>query len=300
MCIDIRVFLGLDDFLIQDYTNTQFRNISQPVRSLTTIIAIQCRDGVLLAADSQATAATQWEWTNKIHPINKNSLIASSGADRYITLLEDHVEHSLSQLETNEPYYLALNRAVKAYSKEILEDFQLVPNPTNAAPPPYQYPSAIFAVHDSNLAKQRIFTIRTPDPCLEITEYPYRATLGSGAQSADIFLKTIEYAFAKTQIRTHWTNLSTQLVGAFCYILLRRIAYLDPNTKGCTIYRLGADEPYHHEYQNTELFPDWNPEDKHDYQLRHFMKQAIKEIGTEKVAKLVQEYKINDLTWLGF
>jgi len=251
---------------------------------LTTILAIRGEDGIVIAADTQATGR-MLEYALKITPIGDNALLGCSGAAQYISLFTQHVQESLGNPGAGD-YYKAVYGAIKSYSREVAgeNEYSSVLDDTvkNLC-----CPAGVLAVYDSSEREYHIFEFQTPRPP-NLVKYPNRASVGSGSLAADILLKNIERMLHR--IGLDWVNLSTSLIAQFCVLLLRRIEYVDPATSGAAIYRLNQSRS---EYLSVEHI--FGKLGKDDYALTVLIRNAIKEIGPEKLQQLLKQYNLSSI-----
>jgi hypothetical protein len=261
---------------------------------LTTIIAIRCKDGVILCADSQSSGSTK-EVAVKIEEIGDQGLIACSGYEPYIDQFKDYVRDWIDG-KGKKSYRKTLNQAITAFSRDVSERYDTFVPPLRVR---YAledlFPSAIFVTRDTR--RVRIYNMETPHPCWE-QYYPHRATAGSGSVAADIFLRSGEYLLAKLGL--DWNMLSTHLVAQMCWILIRRIAYVDSNTSGVALYRVSVDNPPENLTAKT-VFPNQNGR----YQLSMLIETAIKEIkeipnALSSLRKVVADYSQPALSGVAF
>lgn len=256
---------------------------------MTTIVVLEGNDGVIFCADRQITGFMIKESGIKIDNIGTHGLISCSGASIYIELLTKYVEKSILKRKSKS-FGEALDQAVDsycAYIKKRNEDVGILPKDISNT-----YPEGVFAIYDKNDENPyHIFQIQTPHPCIEVDPRNHsRAVAGSGSLAAIMILQTIEHEMEK--IGVTWKNLSTGLLSQFCSILLRRISQLEPKTSGLTIYRL--DQSGYTPLTFGNVFPNRT---KGESELMALMKSALREIGKEKLLKLVEIYGL--LTLLG-
>jgi len=104
------------------------------------------------------------------------------------------------------------------------------------------YPQGIFCQVD--LGDKLIFELHPPRPPEERRSGDKdRTVVGSpaGRISAELILKQVERVMRKVDIG--WSQLSTNIISQFCYILLKRVIHHDEATGGDPIiYRVVSDK----------------------------------------------------------
>src|SRR5439155_16986262 len=140
---------------------------------LTTILAIRDEDGIVIAADTQATGR-MLEYALKITPIGDHALLGCSGAAEYISLFTQHVQESLQDPGAGD-YYKAVHGAIKSYSREVAEvnEYSALLDDTikNLC-----CPAGVLALYDSSKREYHIFEFQTPRPP-NFVKYPNRASV---------------------------------------------------------------------------------------------------------------------------
>lgn len=251
---------------------------------MTTIIAIEGRDGVVFCADLQATTDLTKEIANKIRAIRPNEMLGCAGSTEYIDVFYQHVVDTLTKSERPD-YLRAMNQAIDSYCEYVaqrIEKLRLDRIPIFYQPRNY-YPQGIFVVYDKNEMKHRLFEIQTPDPCVEVSEFQQRVATGSGGVAATVILKTFENIIGTwpSPYRLQWKDFSTKFIGQMCWILLRRISELDAFTSGFAFYELSANGNRGINYE--ELFP----EPGIGKQLPQLVQTALREVPPNTVAAIV-------------
>ena len=80
-------------------------NITDETEPLTTILAIKCPDGIIMASDSQATVRVEKAKTlgvTKVFSINNFICVGGSGDADNITLFVDHLVHEFPHMLSTE------------------------------------------------------------------------------------------------------------------------------------------------------------------------------------------------------
>lgn len=261
-----------------------FRFPKVPRGSLTTIIAVECKDALVMSADTQLTGQVREE-TNKIEQIGDNCLIGCSGSLEYISLFIEYVRRAHSAPNTD--YYNMLNNAIHNYSTEINARTAVWPAVLRYRIPDC-YPRAIFCAYDINQNRFRIFEMQTPHPCAEVSNL-HRATVGSGSVVALAFLKTANDIMRRFSIE--WTEQSWKLVAQGSWVLLRRISHIDSYTSGNIAYMLSKAGPPKQLYE-LEIFETKTP----SHPVSMFLATALKEIGIGKILEIAMTYNLTTLS----
>src|SRR5208282_664798 len=209
----------------------KFRYLKQRER-LTTVMAVKCRDGVILCADGQLTSnlgilGTK-DTVSKIQPVNFHDetdnlcVLGCSGVEPYIDLFRQHVGREMIERgHEGRSYFEALDRAIQNYSRYVKPRTKRAVIPFK---PEVFYPSAIFAGYEPKDKKIRVYLLETPHSPNELS-IPYRSAIGSGGLYASLLLNIVEVALDR--MRLVWTDLSTKLVAQICYMTLGRIVNYD-------------------------------------------------------------------------
>lgn len=244
-----------------------------------------------MCADTMATSSITWEYANKLTPISNNALLGCAGTDNYISLFTRFIQNEFEK-RNNRDYFDLIQEAILSYSQSIYESNKRS-GLADLTHPPFEgidieklcYPEGVLVAYDSEDKEYHIFKVQPPLPPKEVG-YPHRATAGSGGIAADIFLKNTEYLLSK--IGYTWSGLSSSLIAQFCFVLMHRIAYVEPHTSGLLAYRL--NESRSDVLSSERVFGKLG---KGDHYLRVLIEAAISEIGTDKLGPLAEEYMLS-------
>ncbi len=251
-----------------------FRNLSPTLPPLTTVIGIVCKDGVVMASDTQATGFTT-ESIPKVRPFGKTVTLGCAGSAEYISLFQDYVGNEQSAIDKGE-FKSALRKAIDNYSEYIanrIDTLKLSRLP--GFDPRNLYPDGIMAGYDKEAKKYRLFEFSSPNPCREL-EWPIecRATAGSGGIAATVILKTIENSVAPGEpTQTIWTWFSTKTIAQLCKIILGQISQIDPYSSGDMIIKLTPE--------GNTLFSHRDIFEEGQDRVAQLVKQANSEIPTQ-------------------
>ena len=249
---------------------------------------------MILASDTQSTGFTK-DSVTKVTELGSNALIACAGAESYIGLFKDHLKDSLKRNERKgtDPYKI-INQAATTYREDISRIAEHTPGRYGSATK--FYPEAVFGVSDHRKGN-RIFQTDPDlqDPFIEVVHPLNRATAGSGGVSASVFLKSVEDLMYKVDSRlreTNWTEFSQRLVAQLCFILLRRIQYIDAYTSGQQVYLLRSSGPPEL-LKPIDIFNNAHEGDK--VYLTVLARTIQEEIEPDKLLKLIDIFRVPSL-----
>ena len=265
------------------------RFLKRKPRPLTTVVAIDSRDGLIMASDLRATS-TVIEFASKIRPIRPNELIGCAGTAEYIDIFYRYVARSLTSEARPTDYLQLLNNAVDEYGEYIDDRIDKLGMESLPEFDRHQcYPQGILAVDDGSTRK-RIFQIQTPHPCGEIPQFQHRLCVGSGGEAATILLRVLENIMLTWEVDHQaltWTHFSWRTVGQFCTILLRRISEIDPYSRGKDI------ELLHGQGNRTVNYNELFESPKITEQLTEFGLSVVKEVGSVKLLDYLNNPETN-------
>jgi 20S proteasome alpha/beta subunit len=211
---------------------------------MTTIIAVESKEDIVMCADRQQTSWVKelGEWWSKLSEIGDFGMLGCAGRTDYIGQFVKYMEEGFEKktAKKKEDMLIKLNRVLTSYSKwvvqERLEDLHLSRYEPSFNPKEY-FPEAIFAMRDVRHG-YRSFRIFTVDPFgLWIERDNGRAAIGSGGTAGTVFLQTAENLFANYRLK--WTDFKTETIGMILSYLLRRISEIDPYSSGFGMFTLG-------------------------------------------------------------
>ena len=266
---------------------------------LTTIIAIRGNDFVIMCSDLQGTSRLTKEVVNKIRPIRLTELLGCAGSSEYIEIFQRYVMAELTK-DAQPDYLGSLNTAIDKYGEYIANRIDKLRLDRLAGQNlDSYYPDAIFSCYDSYEKRFRIFEIRTPDPCSEISRFQSLTAIGSGGTAAVVVLKALENAMSGWPMEggktLNWDRFSWQTICRACHILLRQISMLDAYTSGFDFHMLASEGETG--VSRKEYFPSDDATD----QFPELLKGVIKEIGKGTVLKSLGQIRLEQvLKELGF
>jgi hypothetical protein len=245
---------------------------------MTTVFAIECKDGIILASDTQYTSLFR-EKGRKTWELRDNVVMGVAGANSYNYLFwrrlkeafEKHEEEgdTMTLPDVIDEGILAFNAEMSARERlyKIKDDWR---------------PQAVIAGFDEGLEGGHfvMFEVATPHTCLEVHSPYMRATAGSGGISATVFLRTIEDLMAEQKIE--YTDLSWRLVAQLSFFLLARVAHLDPNSSGRSIIHVKEDD--YDPLREGQIFKSRS----YRSHLSEFLEGAVDEIGPVKTARFLK------------
>lgn len=283
----------LNEPLSREIPPKPFRSlIRKPKLRLTTIIAVEARDGLVMGADSQQTGWMK-EITNKVEFILPNVLLGCAGSSQYIDVLSTTINKALHDRESKPKgkrlgYNLTLNAAVDKYGKQMakrIDELKLRGLP-NFDIRDY-YPEGLCAVcrtspNQKKSAYYSIYEIKTPHPCLDALPR-FRAAVGSGGDVANVFLKTFEDYMEPFGLK--WVDFSANTIRLLVGQLLQRVARVDPYSSGVDIWTLKPDGV---EREPVEHHPDQS-------NLSSLVSSFISELPPETLADIVSRSGLREI-----
>jgi 20S proteasome alpha/beta subunit len=267
----------------------------KPREHLTTVIAVQCRDGIILCADSQETSdlgilGTK-ENVSKIRPVSHHGqldrycMLGCAGVSNYIDLFRRHVGEAFLNRGDNS-YFEALDRAVLNYTVYVTTRSNQMGGLSLRG---REFPSAIFVGYEPTDDKTRVYAIDPPHPPNELSE-PYRMAIGTGGLYASLLFGMAEKLMSK--VGFDWSNLSTKLVSQFCYMVLGRVISYDRDSGMDTrFYRV--DKTGYSSLSDEQIFPGHG--EREEYRLTIFLRTLRDELPKEKMLKLLSTYNLSEL-----
>lgn len=275
--------------IIPPPTPKPFRFLKPTPRRLTTVFAIGCRGGIILASDTQYTGRIL-EKGRKTWELRDNVIMGCAGANTYNYLFWRRLRDEFDKHEKRGPKVTLpdiIDRGIGAYNAEIRSRREDITDPEQRKEFDYYCRSqAVIAAYDEGLDAFTLFTVSLPHACDELQDpQNLRAATGSGGDPATVFLKTLEDMMESVGL--HYSNFSWRTVAQLSVILLNRVSQIDPNTSGTMILRLRK-----HDYdvlKEKDIFPNGR------FRLSQFSENVIKEVGRERVFKLLDDWKMNDV-----
>ena len=219
---------------------------------MTTVIAVQCGDGVVWLIPNKLLTGGYWERRriSKIRPVSdhdKYCMLGCAGVPNYIDLYRGYVEKAFLNRE-NRSYSEALERATRSYASYITRRSRDIGDPALRS---RHFPSALFAGYEPTDDRIRVYSLEPPDPPNELSA-PYRIAIGTGGLYASLLFSIAE--FLMSRIGFGWTMLSTKLVSQFCYMALGRIMSYDRDSgRSSSFYRI--DRAGYWPLNNEQMFP---------------------------------------------
>jgi hypothetical protein len=250
---------------------------------LTTVFAIECKDGIIMATDTQFTGRFR-EKGRKAWELRDNLIMGCAGTNNYNYLfwrrLRDEFDEDPEEITLPD----RIDQGINKYSEEIYKT-RLASFGPRLEVPDYCYPEAVIAGYDEGLERFVMFEVRPPHPCIEAEHDYMRATAGTGGISATVFLKTVEYVMAVAGVK--YTDLSWRLVAQLSYLLLRRVTLIDPASSGATLYHVV--EGNYNRITYGDIF-----DKPSSPAIAQFSERVIEEVGIERMLKLFSKWKLLD------
>lgn len=263
---------------------------------LTTIIAVDCQDGVILAADGQEThefasglrtkelvtkidQATYGDWRNS------HCLLGCAGIPTYVSRLEHFVGEAIHKHQESS-YLEALTDATNNFADYVYKLRLGYSEGDHIG----HLATAILVGHDTEIHKTLIYTLSPPHAPEPLRKYPHRTGTGSGWVFAGFLFNLAELLMRKLGLT--WKNLSTTLAAQFCYIALNKVMNYEGYTGLSTaLYRLDQSGKIE---GISNIFPlDAEGKNKIRFIMRTFMNEKILPSWTlERLPALMDEYGI--------
>ena len=272
----------------------------KPRPHLTTVIAVQCKDGVILCADGQESNEYTEFGTKQLvgkidqlifdNKLDEQCLIGCAGVTTYTDQLRERIGEAIAR-RNGKSYHEALESATRSYSRFVnarKSDTGLEFDPTWA--------SGVFAGYEGK--RSCVYTLLPPHPPELLYKYPYRTGVGTGWIFASFLFVVAEEFMRKLEIT--WPTLSTVLVAQFCYMVLGRVFnYEGASGMGISIYRLNDKTGSWEGLSDDQIFPR-HGEKGLEYRSTIFMDTLLKELPPEKLVTVVEKYHLLDVmmsTW---
>jgi len=267
-------------------TPNLFRLLKREPPDLTTVVAIECADSLVMGSDLQRSGTFR-EWAPKIKPIRQTELLGCAGRSAYIGVFRRHVRTALTA-EARPDYEERLNEAIGTYStylwskieREGLRQIYGLPALADL------WPEGILGVYDQSESRYRIFQFNAPEPCIEAELAP-RAAVGSGGDAATVLMKMTEGFLTQAGIELGWKRFHQKTMRQFIEILLRRVSEIDPYTLGLDIQVL-TPQGSEGINQANPVFPEYGKPYKSN--LAELIANAFGELSRQMPAFMADRY----------
>lgn len=273
------------------------KHVSMRQKSLTTIIAVRCLDGLIMVADTQATVGAIKERVSKFYPIGKagekkkEALIGCAGTRNYIDVfVKRYITPAIIGMSSGD-YYDFLQNAIwsyNEYARKAIDGFPSIFDNDQISGD--VYPSGLFGVYDKYQERYRLFELTPPHPPRELDiDQQDRAVVGMGEVYAPLLFTQLERLLRKIYTEKVWSKLSTNLVAKIAYLIMERVIAYDLYTGGEPIvYRI--DENGVELFKKSEIFTKGKEGKSH---LAEAIELAIKEIGGGNLIELAGKLHFN-------
>jgi hypothetical protein len=262
---------------------------------LTTVIAVQCQDGIIICADSQETFGSYTkEDVTKIHSVgfgdkfDKYCMLGCAGASNYISLFREYVGKKFVSRQ-GMTYFDALDSAICDYTNYIQRRKILLGNLSFEQEGNPEYPDALFVGYDPANDKTQMYELNLPHPPREVLA-PHRAIIGTGRLYSSQFFIMAEKFMHK--IGLDWPLLSTRLVSQFCYMVVGRVISYDVSSGGKVLfYRI--DKTGFTGLPDDIMFPGYGKDG--ETRLSVLLRTALEELPKDKLLKLAKMYNADKI-----
>jgi len=266
-----------------------FESLRKAERAMTTVIAIQARDGLVIGSDLQRTGTAK-EFVPKLKGLASREGSAEvcgfAGIPFYEAALYRRIKDRLIH-NPSKDYEENLSDALDSYTEYLQRKIRTQHlNFSND-----MRPQGILAVcfKALGLVDYRLFQFQPPDDLIEAEFWPRRAAIGSGGDVATVFLKTIEKFMDRAGIAKGWTQFSSHTIRQLVWILLEEASEIDPWSRGRDIEII---TPGHVEAIDSMNPVFQSPEESH---FSEFVGWALKDMSPDMPRSILEEFDLLDI-----
>lgn len=261
-----------------------FRNLKTPLRCMTTVFAIESKDGIIMASDTQFTGRFR-EKGRKTWELRDNVLLGCAGYNNYNYLFWRRLRDEFD-VEADITLPDRIDRGIKSFNAEMKDRIGILTHGEILE----RQPQGIVAGYDEGLDGGRyvMFEANPPEPCLEVDQRNMRVAAGTGGIAATVFLKTIESVMDDYGV--FYSDLSWKIIAQLSWMMLNRITLIDPNTSGFGLWRIEKDD--YHVLREADIFRKDTP----PHYVSELLENVLKEIGSAKVWQILSDWKALDST----
>lgn len=234
------------------------------MKPLTTVVGINCKDGIVLYADSQETHYENDQprfkrlIQNKLSDIGTHRyyMIGCAGSSTDLELLVEHLNENEKLCSSSLHDELEFHALLE---KEIIPEFLEKHNvtlPTRTHGEPTKYPievDALFAAQLQGDQKHMLYKIET-SPRQMIRRVPKYGSIGSGSELVNPLLDQLNQHFE--EFRYGWHGISTRLAAKITYLILGISLKADFATGGTARCRILTDEEGVTPLDRTKIWED--------------------------------------------
>jgi 20S proteasome alpha/beta subunit len=260
-----------------------FRSLRSAESRLTTVIAIQADDGLVVGSDLQRTGIVR-EFVPKLKYFRPLEILGFAGIPFYEGVLFRHIKREILQNPSRD-YAEILTAALDSFSGYLEHKLRR----ENRRPIEGMRPQGILAACERPLPVYRLFEFQPPDYLTETELEPKRAAIGSGGDVAKVFLKTIEKFMGRAGIDLGWKRFSSHTIRQLVWLLLDEASDIDPFSRGRDIQVITE--------KNVEGINDYNPvfQSPDDCHLSEFIQRAIGELSSTMPRYILEQFDLLDL-----
>lgn len=262
--------------------------LPKPRKRLTVVMTVQCRDGVVLCADSQESTYWTKESITKILPVSFEGIVSEhcvlgySGITNYTDLLRGYVAEAIFKRE-HKDYFDVLRVAVRRFTSSVNEDRR---EAGYAVKEDYSaFASAIFVGYEPEKGETQVYELIPPYPPHQLLA-PYRTAIGTGRMFASSLFGAAEELMLHAGL--DWSKLSTKLTSQFCYLALGIITTKDVHS-GMGMHFYKVDKTGWTNLNIDDILP------RNDFRLPRLLETLLDEVPKDKLLKLVRMYDPNEL-----
>ena len=220
-----------------------FRLLKEGISELTTVMAIEADNGLVVSSDLQRTGLYK-EYAPKLRFFRNEGILGCAAGDAsYIPLLHRHIIQTLEGAGTIRDIQAVLDKGIESFSDYLGKKIERQHLMNIYSPERLEtwWPEGLYAAYDKTNPAFRIFTFRTPKLSRQ-EELFGRAAIGSGGDIALAFMFAAEELMSAANIERRWKRFSVQTIRQFSWLLLERISRIDPNSSGRDIEVITEDD----------------------------------------------------------
>ncbi len=250
---------------------------------MTTVIAIQASDGLVIGSDLQRTGTVK-EFVPKLKWFRPTEIFGFAGIPFYEAALYRHIKSALIR-NPSADYEENLSKALDSYAVYLRKKVGIQGHFDNDMLPQ----GILAAAYDKAFPSYRLFEFRPPDHLIEAELAPRRAAIGSGGDVATVYLKAIEKFMNRAGIDQGWSQFSSHTIRQLVWLLLDEASDFDAFSRGRDIQVITPDK--------VEGINDMNPvfQSPDNSHLSEFIQKALDELGSPMPHYILEQFDLLDV-----
>jgi hypothetical protein len=256
---------------------------------MTTVIAVQASDGLVIGSDLQRTGAAK-EFVPKLKlfssAVGRVEIFGFAGTPFYEAALYRRIKRKLMESPFKD-YEENLSDAIDSFNEYLKRRLRT----QHLNPSADMLPQGVLAASTEavGMAHYRLFQFQPPDHLIEMELSPFRTAIGSGGDVATVFLKTIEQFMFRAGIDRGWRQFSSHTIRQLVWLLLDEASDIDPFSRGRDIQVI---TPNHVDgiWAQNPVFQ--SPNDSH---LSEFIQNALRELSPQMPKYILEQYDLLDI-----